>query len=80
AGVSDDKLNGMIDQQMRTLDHNQRKQQIYDIQRYLVDQMYYVPGVVNYRTAGYTPRMHDMYPRSDYGFGAEIAPKVWIGS
>ncbi|HEY1292430.1 MAG TPA: ABC transporter substrate-binding protein [Chloroflexota bacterium] len=79
AGISDDKLNAMIDQQMRTLDRNQRKQQIFDIQRYIVDQMYYVPGVVNYRTAAYTPQMHDMWPRSDYGFGAEIAPKVWIG-
>ncbi len=79
AGVDDDKLTAMIEQQMRTLDHDQRKQQIFDIQRYLADQMYYVPGIVNYRTAGYTPQMHDMYPRSDYGFGAEIAPKVWIG-
>jgi peptide/nickel transport system substrate-binding protein len=79
AGVSDDKLTAMIEQQQRTLDHNQRKQVIFDIQRYLVDQMYYVPTVINYRTAAYTPQMHDMFPRSDYGFGAEIAPKVWIG-
>ncbi len=79
AGVSDDALTAMIDRQMRTLDHAQRKQQIFDIQRYLADQMYYVPGIVNYRTAGFSPQMHDMYPRSDYGFGAEIAPRVWIG-
>jgi peptide/nickel transport system substrate-binding protein len=79
AGVNDEKLTAMIEQQMRTLDRNQRKQQIFDIQRYLVDQMYYVPGVVNYRTAGYSPQIHDLFPRSDYGFGAEIAPKVWIG-
>jgi ABC-type transport system substrate-binding protein len=79
AGVNDDKLTAMIEQQMRTLDRTQRKQQIMDIQRYLAPLMYYVPGVINYRTAGYTPQIHDMYPRSDYGFGAEIVPKLWIG-
>jgi ABC-type transport system substrate-binding protein len=79
AGVNDAKLTAMIEQQMRTLDRPQRKQQIYDIQRYLVDQMYYVPGVINNRTAGFTPQVHDMFPRSDYGFGAEIVPKLWLG-
>ncbi|HEX8966244.1 MAG TPA: ABC transporter substrate-binding protein, partial [Chloroflexota bacterium] len=79
AGVNDTRLTAMIEQQMRTLDRAQRKQQIYDIQRYLADQMYYVPGVVNYRAAGYTPQIHDLFPRSDYGFGAEVVPKLWIG-
>lgn len=79
AGVNDDKLTGMIEQQQRALDRNQRKQIIFDIQRYLADQMYYVPGIVNYRTAAYTPQVHDLFVRSDYGFGAEIVPKLWIG-
>jgi ABC-type transport system substrate-binding protein len=78
AGVNDDKLNGMIEQQQKTLDRTKRKQIIQDIQRYLVDQMYYVPGVVNYRTAAFGPQIRDMFPRSDYGFGAEIVPKLWI--
>jgi ABC-type transport system substrate-binding protein len=78
AGVNDDKLNGMIEQQQKTLDRTQRKKIIQDIQRYLVDQMYYVPGVVNYRTAAFGPQIRDMFPRSDYGFGAEIVPKLWI--
>jgi ABC-type transport system substrate-binding protein len=79
AGVNDPKLTAMIEQQMRTLDRSQRKQQIYDIQRYLAEQFYYVPGVINSRTAGFTPQVHDMFPRSDYGFGAEIVPKLWLG-
>jgi ABC-type transport system substrate-binding protein len=78
AGVNDDKLTGMIEQQQKTLDRAQRKQIILDIQRYLVDQMYYVPGVINYRTAAFGPQIRDMFPRSDYGFGAEIVPKLWI--
>jgi ABC-type transport system substrate-binding protein len=77
AGVNDDKLTAMIEQQQRTLDRAQRKQQIFDIQRYLVNQMYYVPSVIGYRSYAYTPRVHDMFPVSDYGLGAEIIPKLW---
>jgi peptide/nickel transport system substrate-binding protein len=79
AGINDDKLTAMIEQQQRTLDRAQRKQQILDIQRYLVDQMYYVPSVINYRSYAYAPQIHDMFPVSDYGLGAEIIPKLWIG-
>lgn len=78
ANIDDSKLTALIEQQMRTLDRAQRKQQIYDIQRYLADQMYYVPGPVNYRTAGFPPYVHDLFPRSDYGFGAEVVPKLWL--
>lgn len=78
AGVNDEKLTAMIEQQMRTLDRAQRKAQIYDIQRYLAEQMYYVPSVINYRTAGFAPQVHDLFPRSDYGFGAEVVPKLWL--
>ena len=78
AGVNDDKLTAMITQQQQALDRTKRKQIIFDIQRYLADQMYYVPGVVNYRTAAFGPQIRDMYPRSDYGFGAEIVPKLWL--
>ena len=63
AGINDAKLTAMIEQQMRTLDRAQRKQQIFDIQRYLGDQMYYVPSVINYRTCAATqPQIHDMFP------------------
>ena len=79
AGINDDKLTAMIEQQMRTLDRAERKKQIFEIQRYLAEQMYYPPGVAPYRTAGFTPRVHDLSPRSDYGFGAEVVPKLWLG-
>jgi peptide/nickel transport system substrate-binding protein len=78
AGVNDPKLTAMIEQQARTLDKAQRKTQIYDIQRYLADQMYYPPGVAPYNTAGTTPWVRDLFARGDYGFGAEIVPKLWL--
>jgi len=67
----------MIEQQMRTLDRADRKKQIYDIQRYLADQMYYRRR--NERARGrFAPYVKDFFPRSDFGFGAELVPKLWI--
>ena len=78
AGINDAKLTGMIEQQMRTLDRTQRKQQIFDIQRYLAEQMYYAPHAASMRTAALQPNVRDFFPRSDYGLGAEVIPKVWF--
>ena len=78
ADIDDPKLNAMIEQQMKTLDRADRKKQIYDIQRYLADQMYYPPGATSVRVAGLQPYVKDFFPRSDFGFGAELAPKLWI--
>jgi peptide/nickel transport system substrate-binding protein len=78
AGINDPKLTAMIDKQMRTLDRADRKKQIFDIQRYLAEQMYYPPGTANVRVAALQPNVKDLYPRSDYGFGAELVPKLWL--
>jgi ABC-type transport system substrate-binding protein len=76
--VNDAKLNEMIEKQVKTVDKADRKKQIYDIQRYLAEQMYYPPSAAYYRVAGLAPNVRDFYPRSDYGFGAEIVPKLWL--
>jgi ABC-type transport system substrate-binding protein len=78
AGVNDAKLTAMIEQQARTLDRAARKRQIYDIQRYLAEQMYYPPGSTGITTSGLAPYVRDFYPPSDYGRGAEVYPKVWL--
>jgi peptide/nickel transport system substrate-binding protein len=78
AGVADPKLSEMIEKQARTLDKNERKQQIFEIQRYLGEQMYYPPNAASMRSAGLQPYVRDFHPRSDYGLGAEIIPKLWI--
>jgi peptide/nickel transport system substrate-binding protein len=77
-GVNDTKLTEMIDKQVRTLDKADRKKQIYDIQRYLAEQMYVVPVASGYRAMGYQSYIRDAYPRSDYGLGSEVIPKLWI--
>jgi ABC-type transport system substrate-binding protein len=76
--VNDPRLNTLIDQQSRTLDRAVRKQQVFEIQRYLAEQMYCVPYGAGMRTAGLSPSVRDFFPRSDFGVGAEVVPKVWI--
>jgi peptide/nickel transport system substrate-binding protein len=78
ASIDDPKLTAMIEQQMKTLDRADRKKQIFDIQRYLADQMYYPPHASSMRTAALQPNVRDFFPRSDYGLGAEVVPKVWM--
>jgi peptide/nickel transport system substrate-binding protein len=78
AGVNDPKLTAMIEQQQKTLDRAERKKQMFDIQRYLGEQMYYPPQSTGMRTAALQPYVKDFYPRSDFGLGGEIVPKLWL--
>lgn len=68
----------MIERQMKTLDRAERKKQMIDIQRYLADQMYYAMHAAPMRTAALSPIVRDFLPRSHYGLGAEVVPKVWL--
>jgi peptide/nickel transport system substrate-binding protein len=78
ADVNDPKLTEMIEKQMKTLDKAERKKQVFEIQRYLAEQMYYPPNAAQMRSAGLAPNVRDFYPRSDYGLGAEVVPKLWF--
>jgi len=76
--VNDPKLTQMIEKQMRTLDTADRKQQIYEVQRYLAEQMWYVPTAVGFRSMVYQPYVRNAYWRGDFGLGAEVVPKLWL--
>jgi ABC-type transport system substrate-binding protein len=78
ADIDDPKLTAMIEQQMKTLDRADRKKQLFDIQRYLAEQMYYPPHAASMRTAALQPNVRDFFPRSDFGLGGEVVPKVWM--
>jgi len=78
SGVNDPKLTQMIEKQMRTLDKADRKQQINDIQRYLAEQMWFVPTVSGFRSMAYQPYVRDAYTRTDFGLGSEVVPKLWL--
>src|SRR5262245_23699608 len=54
-----------------------RKQQVFEIQRYLAEQMYCMPYGAGMRTAALSPSVRDFFPRSDFGVGAEVARRLW---
>ena len=56
AGVNDAKLTEMIEKQAKTLDKAERKKQIFEIQRYLGEQMYYPPNAASYALGRRSPR------------------------
>jgi ABC-type transport system substrate-binding protein len=78
AGVNDPQLTQMLEQQMTTLDKTARKKIIFDIQRYLGEQQYYVIGPAGPTTIAYQPWVKNFYYQSDYGRGAEYVPKLWL--
>jgi len=78
AGVNDPKLTGMIEDQAKVLDKAARKNLIFDIQRYLGEQQYYVMGAVDPISIVRQPWVKNYNYQSDYGRGGEYVPKLWI--
>jgi peptide/nickel transport system substrate-binding protein len=78
AGVKDPVLQAMIDKQAKTLDKADRKNQIYEIQRYLAEKQYYVIGPTGTTTIAAQPWVKGFYYESDYGRYADWLPKVWL--
>ena len=76
--VNDPKLTQMIEKQARTLDKADRKKQIFDIQRYLAEQMYYPPTAAGFRSMAYQPQVRNAYTRTDFGLGTEVIAKLWL--
>jgi ABC-type transport system substrate-binding protein len=68
----------MIDKQARTMDEADRKRQIFDIQRYLAEQAYYVPTGSGFRSMAYQSYVRNIFTRNDFGLGAEVIPKLWL--
>ncbi len=69
AGVNDPKLNEMIRLQRRTFDVTKRREVLYDIQRYLSGQVYYVYGPSGKVVSAWEPYVKNFAPNlgNDYG-------------
>ncbi len=78
AGVNDPKLTPMIEKQGQTLDKGERKNLIFDIQRYISEQQFYVIGPVGQTTVATQPWVKNFNYQSDYARGAEYVPKVYL--
>jgi peptide/nickel transport system substrate-binding protein len=69
AGVNDPKLNEMIRLQRRTFDVAKRREVLYDIQRYLAEQAYYLYGPSGKVVSAWEPYVKGFAPNlgNDYG-------------
>jgi len=69
SGVNDPKLTEMIRVQRRTLDAAKRRDVIWDIQRYLAEQVYYFYGPSARVVAAWEPHVRNFAPNlgNDYG-------------
>ncbi len=74
--VNDPVLNEMVGRQRRALEPKQRKEILYDIQRYLAEQQYYITGIAEFRFAFAHSYVRDYYPLQQ--FGQYELTDVWL--
>ena len=72
SGVDDPKLTEMIRLQRRTLDVAKRREIVYDIQRYLAEQIYYAYGPSVSAVAAWDPRVKNFAPNIGHDYGGRL--------
>jgi len=78
AGIDDPRLTAMIDDEEKTLNEPERLKKVHEIQRYWMDQMYYVPMAVGYAYSFRQPWMKRYYYSGTYGTASEALEDAWI--
>jgi peptide/nickel transport system substrate-binding protein len=77
AHVNDPTLTAMIKEQRRTKDLEARKQLIFDIQRYVAEQQYYVYTSVGVITGSWAPYVKSYGPNQSWDYGSRAAA-LWL--
>ena len=77
SGVDDPKLTEMIRLQRRTLDVAKRREIVYDIQRYLAEQVYYAFGPSVNAVAAWEPRVKNFAPNIGHDYGGRLMA-AWL--
>ena len=78
AGIDDPRLTAMIDDEEKTIDDAERLKKVHDIQRYFMDQMYYIPVAVGHAYIFQQPWVKRLYYSGTYGIAAESLIDSWI--
>lgn len=78
AGVNDPRLTQMMDDEERTLDEAARVKKVHDIQRYWLEQMFYIPTVIGNSYSFRQAWMKDYNYSATYGSAAEGLLYAWI--
>ena len=77
SGVDDPKLTELIRLQRRTLDVAKRREIVYDIQRYLAEQVYYAFGPSGSAVAAWEPRVKNWAPNIGQDYGGRLMA-AWL--
>ncbi|PYM18734.1 MAG: hypothetical protein DMD81_05255 [Candidatus Rokuibacteriota bacterium] len=72
SGVDDPKLTDMIKLQRRTLDPAKRREIVFDIQRYLAEQVYYNYGPSVGTVAAWEPYVKNFAPQVGHDYGGRL--------
>jgi peptide/nickel transport system substrate-binding protein len=75
--VNDPKITAMLKEQMRTQDLEARKQLIFDTQRYMAEQQYYVYLYCVGITASWQPYVKNYAPNPTFDYGGRAAA-LWL--
>ena len=68
----------MIDDEEKTLNEAERVKKVHEIQKYWMDQMYYIPAVVGFAYSFRQPWVKRFYHSSSYGWPTEGLAGAWI--
>jgi peptide/nickel transport system substrate-binding protein len=75
--VNDPKLTAMLKEQRRTRDPEARRQLIFDIQRYIAAQQYYIYTNSNMQTGTWQPYVKNYAPNPTFDYGGRAAA-LWL--
>ncbi len=77
SGVNDPKVNEMMRLQRRTFDDARRREIVYDLQRYLATQVYYIYGPAATVLSGWEPYVKNFGPNFGHDYGGRLMV-AWI--
>src|SRR5262249_56476945 len=78
SGVDDPKLTEMIKLQRRTLDTAKRREIVFDIQRYLAEQVYYAYDGSVTTVSACEPYVKNFAPNLGHDYGGRLMA-AWLG-
>lgn len=76
SGISDPKLDEMLDEQRKILDPEERQEKVHEIQRYILENVVTAVTVSPEIQTLYQPYVKDIYPHASYGGG--YFKDVWL--
>ncbi|MGH7356676.1 MAG: hypothetical protein ACRELS_19135, partial [Candidatus Rokuibacteriota bacterium] len=77
SGVNDPKLTDMLKNQRRIFDTAKRREALYDIQRYLASQVYYLYGPSGNVVSAWEPYVKNFGPNFGHDYGGRLMA-AWL--